>query len=83
MSVVVDDDLVVEFLGADDEAQPLQEHVRKIDEIMLPYTAAGIKACLKLLGYEGMRPRKPTLPMPSDQVARAEQAMRNAGLLEC
>ena len=67
--------------GRYEEAQSLQEHVRKIDEIMLPYKAAGIKGCMKLLGYEGMRPRKPTFPMPLDQVARVEQAMRDAGLL--
>jgi dihydrodipicolinate synthase/N-acetylneuraminate lyase len=56
--------------------------VRLIDEIMLPHLAAGIKASLALLGFEGMTPRRPTLPMPAEEVRRLQQAMRDAGLLE-
>jgi dihydrodipicolinate synthase/N-acetylneuraminate lyase len=68
--------------GKYDEAQPLQKHVQKIDAIMLPYLAAGVKASLKLLGFEGMEPRSPTKPMPDNVVARLEVAMREAGLLK-
>jgi 4-hydroxy-tetrahydrodipicolinate synthase len=68
--------------GRYDEAQALQEQVRLIDEIMLPYLASGIKASLKLLGFDGMLPRRPTRPMPAAEVERLEQAMRAAGLLE-
>lgn len=67
--------------GRFDEARALQEQVRKIDVIMLPYRAAGVKAALKLLGFEGMRPRSPFQPMPSATVADLELAMREAGLL--
>ena len=63
------------------EAQALQEKVRLIDEIMLPHLAAGIKAALKLLGFAGMVPRKPTAEMPPAEVERLEQAMRAARLL--
>ncbi|NKB67854.1 MAG: hypothetical protein GKR89_12405 [Candidatus Latescibacteria bacterium] len=63
------------------EAQALQEKVRRIDEVMLPYLAAGIKATLKLLGFAGMVPRKPTPPMPPDEVDRLERVMRDVGLL--
>lgn len=68
--------------GRYDEAQPLQEQVRRIDEIMLPYLAAGMKAALQLMGFEGMVPRKPTRPMPADDVRRLEHVMREAGLLD-
>lgn len=68
--------------GRYEEAQLLQEQVRLIDEIMLPYLAAGIKAALKLLGFEGMVARRPTRPMPNTEVYRLELAMRGAGLLE-
>lgn len=68
--------------GRYDEAQALQDKVRKIDEIMLPHLAAGIKAALELLGFEGMIPRQPTAPMPASEVRFLEQAMRDAGLLE-
>lgn len=64
------------------EAQALQEQVRLIDEIMLPYLAAGIKASLKLLGFEGMQPRRPTAAMPESDLVRLRQAMQNAGLIE-
>ena len=68
--------------GRYDEAQPLQKKVCTIDEVMLPYLAAGIKAALKLMGFEGMTPRKPTKPMPAGEVSRLEHVMRAEGLLE-
>lgn len=67
--------------GRYEEAQPLQQHIRKIDAIMLPWLAAGVKASLKLLGFEGMRPRNPVAPMPPEEVAKLEIAMLDAGLL--
>lgn len=74
--------LTLGMAGRYAEAASLQEQVRLIDEIMLPHLAAGIKAALKLLGFEGMTPRQPTRPMPVSEVNRLEQAMRAAGLLE-
>ena len=68
--------------GNYDEARSLQEHVQKIDAVMLPYMAAGIKAALKLLGFEGMRPRTPMALMPPEAVNLLRQLMRDAGLLE-
>jgi 4-hydroxy-2-oxoglutarate aldolase len=73
--------LEVGMAGRYDEAQALQEKVRKVDEIMLPHLAAGVKAALKLLGFEGMVPRRPTPPMPTDEVARLERVMHEVGLL--
>lgn len=68
--------------GRFEEGQLLQKHIRKIDAIMLPWLAAGVKASLKLLGFEGMVLRNPTAPMPGEEVAKLEIAMREAGLLE-
>ena len=68
--------------GRYEEAQPLQKEIRKIDAIMLPWLAAGVKASLKLLGFEGMVPRNPVAPMPAGEVAKLEVAMREAGLLK-
>lgn len=67
--------------GRFNEGLVLQEHVQRIDAIMLPYLASGVKAALNLLGFAGMRPRSPTRPMPPDEVVRLESAMRTAGLL--
>lgn len=72
-------------LGMEDryeEAQPLQKQIRDIDAIMLPWLAAGVKASLKLLGFEGMQPRNPVAPMPVEEVTRLEAAMRKTGLLD-
>ena len=67
--------------GRYEKARPLQEHIQKIDAVMLPYLAAGVKAAMKSLGFEGMRPRSPTPPVPPDVVAELERLMRDAGLL--
>jgi len=68
--------------GNYDQGQTLQEQVRLIDEIMLPYLAGGIKTCLQLMGFEGMNSRNPTRVMPIDKIRRLETAMRDVGLLE-
>jgi len=64
------------------EAQALQDKVQRIDAVMLPYQAAGVKAALNLLGFDGTHPRSPTRPMPLDDVAKLEVTMRDAGLLD-
>ena len=73
--------LLLGMEGKYDQGEALQEKVRKIDEIMLPYLATGIKACLALMGFEGMNPRRPTKPMPTDALQRLEKAMREACLI--
>ena len=74
--------LTLGLAGRHDEARPLQDKIQRIDAIMLPYTAAGIKAALNLLGFEGTHPRKPTKPMPPEVVRQLEAVMRETGLLE-
>ncbi len=68
--------------GQFEEAHDLQEKVQRIDAVMLPYLAAGVKAALNLLGFDGTHPRAPTKPMPPDEVTRLEAEMKFAGLLE-
>ena len=67
--------------GKFNEGQALQEQVRLIDEIMLPYLSAGIKACLKLMGFQGMNPREPAKTIPPAQLKQLETVMREAGLI--
>jgi len=67
--------------GRYEEARPLQEHVQKIDAVMLPYLGAGVKAALKLLGFDGMRPRSPTPAVPPAVTDEIERLMRDAELL--
>lgn len=63
------------------EAESIQEKIRRIDEIMLPYLATGIKTCLALMGFEGMRPRQPSQLMPDDDVRRLQIELEAAGLI--
>ena len=67
--------------GDYEAAWSLQEKVQKIDAVMLEYGSAGIKAALNLLGFKGTNPRRPTKPMPPEDVALLESKMREAGLL--
>lgn len=67
--------------GRYEEARPLQEHIQKIDAVMLPYKSVGVKAAMNLLGYDGTHPRSPLEPMPADRVSHLESLMREAGLL--
>jgi dihydrodipicolinate synthase/N-acetylneuraminate lyase len=73
--------LLLGMAGRYDEAMQLQEHVQKIDAVMLPYLAAGVKAALELLGHEGMRPRSPGAQPPVQVSRELKKLMREAGLL--
>jgi len=77
----LDELLRLGMAGRYDEARTLQQHVQKIDAVMLPYLAAGVKGCLALLGFEGMRPRSPTPGIPPDVTPTVERLMRDAGRL--
>ena len=63
------------------EVESIQEQIRRIDEIMLPYLATGIKTCLDLMGFEGMRPRQPGQPMPDNAIRRLRIEMEAAELV--
>ncbi len=64
-----------------DEARPLQEKIQRIDAVMLKYGAAGVKAAMNWLGYDGTHPRIPMLPPPPEVLAALERELQNAGLL--
>lgn len=68
--------------GKYEEAMELQTAVQKIDAVMLPYLATGIKAAMQLLGFRGTRNRRPTPEMPPAEIARLKVVMTEAGLLE-
>ncbi len=68
--------------GNYEQAQALQEQIRLIDEIMLPYLAGGIKTCLRLMGFQGMNPRSPTRVMSPEKTRRLDIVLRDAGLIQ-
>jgi len=77
----LDELLRLGMAGQYEEGRALQDHVQKIDAVMLPYLAAGVKATLELLGFEGMRTRSPTPQVPPNVVAQMQSLMHEAGLL--
>ena len=52
--------------GKYNEAKQLQDQVKEIDNLMLPFLATGIKYCLELMGYKGMVARKPRAVLPDE-----------------
>ena len=67
--------------GNYEEVESIQEQIRRIDEVMLPYLATGIKTCLSLMGFEGMRARQPSQPMADQDLRRLQLEMELAGLI--
>tara|TARA_B100000941_G_C28497862_1_gene552121 strand:- start:1384 stop:2283 length:900 start_codon:yes stop_codon:yes gene_type:complete len=67
--------------GKYNEAKQLQDQVKEIDNLMLPYLAAGIKYCLDLMGYKGMVARKPNIAMPNEIKLKIENKLIGAKLI--
>jgi dihydrodipicolinate synthase/N-acetylneuraminate lyase len=63
------------------EAQTLQRKLIRADWQILGRGAAGIKAALNLLGFEGTQPRRPSAPMSAGETDALRGALQEAGLL--
>lgn len=62
-------------------AQVIQARVLEADQQILDRGAAGIKAALDILGYEGGAPRLPNPPASAEDRAVIKVAMQKAGLI--
>lgn len=62
------------------KAQELQRRLNNADWQVLSRGAAGIKAALNLLGYEGTQPRQPSTSLNDNEVSNLKDAMIEAGL---
>ncbi|MBG82557.1 MAG: dihydrodipicolinate synthase family protein [SAR202 cluster bacterium] len=62
-------------------AQAIQNQCIEADYQILDHGAAGIKAALELIGYDGGSPRKPNKPVSTEARERIRQAMQRAKLL--
>ena len=67
--------------GKYNEAKQLQNQVKEIDNLMLPFLATGIKYCLKEMGYKGMVPRKPSKPLPEEIQLKIKDKLIEANLI--
>ncbi len=63
------------------EAQEMQLMLNNGDWQVLSRGAAGIKAALNLLGFEGTQPRQPSTPLSESEIGRLKLALKEAGLL--
>ncbi|MDP2997090.1 MAG: dihydrodipicolinate synthase family protein [Bryobacterales bacterium] len=70
---------------ARDEARgvPLQEKVTRVNKaISGAYGVAGVKAAMKLGGFEGGIPRRPLLPLTPEQFESLRQTLAGEGMIE-
>ena len=68
--------------GDSAKARELQESASKLDRTIIKYGTPGVKEALRLLGFEGMRPRLPTLGVDADAAARIRSVLSSEGLLK-
>ena len=64
------------------EARRLQESASKLDRTIIRYGMPGVKEALRLLGFEGMRPRLPIIAVDSEASTRIRSSLESAGLLQ-
>lgn len=58
-----------------------QDLIQRMDAIVLPYRAAGVKAALRLMGFQGMQTRRPTPAVSATDLKQLESLLRDAQLL--
>lgn len=63
------------------KARELQESASKLDRIIIRHGTPGVKEALRLLGFEGMRPRMPTPGVDSEASSLIRAALESEGLI--
>ena len=69
-------------LGRFADARRLQESASALDRTIIKHGTPGVKEALRLLGFEGMRPRLPIAPVDEDASAQIRGVLVAEGLLE-
>ena len=63
------------------EARRLQESATNLDRTIIRHGTPGVKEALRLLGFEGMRPRLPLRTVDADATLRIRAVLESEGLL--
>ena len=69
-------------LGRFADARRLQESASALDRTIIKHGTPGVKEALRLLGFEGMRPRLPIARVDEDASAQIRGVLVAEGLLE-
>lgn len=64
-----------------EKGKELQNQIKDIDNLMLPYLASGIKYCLNLMGYKGMNPRSPSINIPDEVKYKISESLESVDLI--
>ena len=67
--------------GDFEKGKILQNQIKDIDNLMLPYLYSGIKYCLSLMGFKGMNSRDQGINIPSDIKYRISESLETANLI--
>jgi len=71
------------FAGKKDEAKALSDKAITLNEKTSgKHAVAGVKAAMNLLGYKGLEPRLPLLPLPEEELALVRDALEQGGYLK-
>ena len=68
--------------GAFAETRQLQASASKLDRVIIRYGTPGVKEALRLLGFEGMRPRMPATRVDEAGSLRICDVLESEGLLQ-
>ena len=69
--------------GKMDEAEKLSARLVRLNEKTTgKYGVAGVKAAMDLLGYYGMEPRIPLLPLTEEEREELQTVLRDEGFLK-
>ena len=73
--------LKIGIKGDFEKGKILQNQIKDIDNLMLPYLYAGIKYCLSLMGFKGMHSRDHGIDIPVDIKYRISESLEVVNLI--
>ncbi len=73
--------LKIGIKGDFEKGKILQNQIKDIDNLMLPYLYSGIKYCLNLMGFKGMHSRDQGIDIPADIKYRISESLETANLI--
>ena len=73
--------LKIGISGDYEKGKILQNQIKDIDNLMLPFLYSGIKYCLSLMGFRGMNCRDKSINIPSDIKYKISESLEAVNLI--